>query len=163
MRLLDVAAEIRALVLEWEPDARREGWTPDEHDGPALPEWINQGDCEPFAEGLRERLRECHDEHAVLTLGSCEVGAMGEEDDHSSGPVHVWLFVRGRHRDAEAPDGVEDWRALPFFRRWYASGRYPEPQGPYPAQRYALMAVAFAEVSRWLMREARSAHSGDSR
>lgn len=32
-------------------------------------------------------------------------------------PGHFWIEYKGRHYDAEAPDGVELWTDLPIFKR----------------------------------------------
>jgi hypothetical protein len=33
-------------------------------------------------------------------------------------PNHVWLYIDGKHYDAEAPEGVTTFVELPFFQRW---------------------------------------------
>jgi hypothetical protein len=35
--------------------------------------------------------------------------------------THIWLFLDGRHYDAEAPEGVGSFYELPFFQRYIAS------------------------------------------
>lgn len=35
-------------------------------------------------------------------------------------PFHVWVYDGDRHYDAETPEGVGDWRELPFFQRTLA-------------------------------------------
>lgn len=32
--------------------------------------------------------------------------------------THVWISTGGKHYDAEAPDGVQNFFDLPFFKRW---------------------------------------------
>ena len=39
-----------------------------------------------------------------------------DEYDHEL-PGHFWIEVEGRCYDAEAPEGVEDWKDLPIFQR----------------------------------------------
>jgi hypothetical protein len=40
-----------------------------------------------------------------------------EDLTESNLPRHAWVFIRGRHYDAETPRGVRDWKDLPVFRR----------------------------------------------
>lgn len=39
---------------------------------------------------------------------------------------HFWVRIDSRYYDAEAPDGVIDWRELPFFIRDRALGNGPK-------------------------------------
>jgi hypothetical protein len=40
---------------------------------------------------------------------------------------HVWIKYQGKFYDAEAPNGVDDWRELPYIQRVYkVRGRYPD-------------------------------------
>lgn len=42
-------------------------------------------------------------------------------------PTHGWIYFRGRHYDAEHPDGVENFFELNFFLRHLSAGRLPVP------------------------------------
>lgn len=95
---------------------------------------INEGECGDFAEGLVELL------HRAGHWGAFRVVA--EDVLHRSflpkpkkpvkhrdgsitiecGSVHCWTYLDGLHYDAEATDGVADWRQLPFFVRWRGKG-----------------------------------------
>lgn len=107
---------------------------------------IADGDCQNFLyEMLTEWVGEdwIHKEgdgfHTVstieLTNGYCEgfnVDLINEhwggfpEELHAdiiavlghSSAMHDWLYVDGRHYDAEAPEGVTQFADLPFFQRW---------------------------------------------
>ena len=64
---------------------------------------INRGQCEDFMIDLMQRLPDDAIERTV---------------PFDSGlPGHYWVEYRGRHYDAVAPEGVEDWKDLPIFRR----------------------------------------------
>jgi len=70
------------------------------------PRAINNGNCDLFAEDL--------------VLAAELFGEQGQvfvtpEDDEL--PGHCWVFMRGKHFDAETPEGVVDWRELPIFKR----------------------------------------------
>lgn len=71
---------------------------------------INNGDCGEFADLLLRALGE--DSDAKLCI--VPLVAIAEALDG-----HVWVFLDGRHYDSETPDGVEDWRHLPFYQRNY--------------------------------------------
>ena len=90
----DLPEIIRHLAAEW-------GITPYQ---------INSGDCEEFMVALCEAAR-LTDDHDFCTESFLE------PEDHFTLPGHVWTYTDGRHYDAEAPDGVEDWRNLPIFQR----------------------------------------------
>lgn len=78
------------------------------------PYQINSGQCEQFASELLFRL--------------ADKGIKGElweanpEGKPNYPPTHAWVKVNGIFYDAEAPQGVPSWRALPImlqaFRRW---------------------------------------------
>lgn len=78
------------------------------------PEEINCGFCVDFAEQLNAKLVD----RGVLDGVLLDSGDLGAGLRYGRGE-HVWLWLRGRHYDAEAPEGVEDWRDLPFFKRNY--------------------------------------------
>jgi hypothetical protein len=104
-----VAGAIRASVADVIPDVARRH--------------VNYGWCSDVAEGARERL---------LRLGITAV-PLRDDDElcSSSHPIyrddewtHEWIWVEGRHYDAEALHGVDRWLLLPHFRRWLT----PEPE-----------------------------------
>lgn len=87
------------------------------------PQEINNGGCQDFAEFVVEQLTESGDLHGLAVDMEWFDEIAGAERDlgelYDDGfPWHVWVYHRGRHYDAEAPDGVEDWKDLPFWRRW---------------------------------------------
>ncbi|MGY3582267.1 hypothetical protein ACVIGB_000808 [Bradyrhizobium sp. USDA 4341] len=59
----------------------------------------------------------------VIPPGELDWGDLDRlsEDAGFSGGTHVWLALNGRHYDAEAPEGVENFLELPFFQRVVAS------------------------------------------
>ena len=67
---------------------------------------INNGICDYFAEDFL---------FAAKWLG--ERGEFFVTPDTEDLPGHCWAFIDGRHFDAEAPDGVTDWRELPIFKK----------------------------------------------
>jgi len=65
---------------------------------------INNGRCEEFAFELAEQLSGCF----VIC-----------PDWEADAPGHFWVFVGGRHYDAEIPEGTDDWRDLPIMKRYF--------------------------------------------
>jgi hypothetical protein len=69
---------------------------------------INNGDCDSFADALYRAAEqmglyvECFDSYDEVGL-----------------PVHYWVCIEGKHYDAEAPEGVGEWRELPIFRNHF--------------------------------------------
>lgn len=59
--------------------------------------------------------------------------------------AHSWVYWCGRHYDAEAPEGVEDWRDLPFCKG-YAQSFGLRRKRPLEAQRLELNAQADAQA-----------------
>lgn len=97
-----IADLIRKNVATWGRDG-----------DPVKPEAINSGDCADFAEALLGELLEAGVTRLVV-VDSNDLVHDGDSADY----WHVWIYCDGRHYDAEAPDGVEDWEQLPFFVRW---------------------------------------------
>ena len=93
---------IRKLVATWGDDGT-----------PVNPEQINSGDCCDFAEALFGKIVSAG-LTSVLSIDSNDLIANGEGKSY----WHVWVYHGGKHYDAETPDGVDDWEALPFFARW---------------------------------------------
>lgn len=67
---------------------------------------INNGICDYFAEDFL---------FAAKQLGN--TGEFFVTPDDEDLPGHCWAFVNGKHFDAEAPEGVGDWRELPIFKK----------------------------------------------
>ena len=63
------------------------------------------------------------DRHYCRYVAETVVDRVGDRDDlqiledGGGGVVHTWLVCDGRHYDAECPEGVDDYRDLPFFER----------------------------------------------
>lgn len=75
---------------------------------------INNGRCGEFAREVSQRV----DDAKVCSYPDYECpGSIG----------HEWIMHRGQFYDAECPEGVEDWRDLPIFRR----GRQKELTGEW--------------------------------
>lgn len=74
---------------------------------------INNGGCGEFSDWLMEELGKLGELGAAPVDGN-EIGVL----KHGAGE-HAWTYWKGRHYDAETPEGVEDWRDLPFFKRNY--------------------------------------------
>lgn len=77
---------------------------------------VNCGACEDFANEIVEKFPEAEavsaeqvgaDEGGCLILNGVELDFFG----------HVWVWYKDKHYDAEAPQGVLDWKDLPIFKR----------------------------------------------
>ena len=68
-------------------------------------EEINNGQCEDFMMNLISELPEDAIERTIPF--------------DSELPGHYWVEFRGKHYDAETPDGVNDWRELPIFEKFF--------------------------------------------
>lgn len=71
------------------------------------PAQINTGECRDFASYIESQIEDAE------MVDSTD---MGELEGHVS---HYWVEHDGKFYDPEVPEGVEDWRELPFFRRNY--------------------------------------------
>lgn len=94
-------------------------------DGVSTVEDLNSGSCVWFANELHEALVYAGEDRALIVSDDwfCD-GPDGFTPDGV--PIgHTWVWVDGRHYDAETPEGVEDWEQLPFFRRWRESSESP--------------------------------------
>lgn len=80
---------------------------------------INLHYCRFVAETVAERLGH-RDDVEIL-------------EDGGRGFVHNWLAHDGRHYDAECPEGVADYRHLPFFERHPEAAIHVEPASVDPA------------------------------
>lgn len=83
-----IAAIIRAIVKEW-------GIPPRE---------INAGLCDEFA-------------MEVITRMGGYTDDLTDNASHEDEPGHFWIVYRDKCYDAECPNGVSDYRNLPFFKR----------------------------------------------
>jgi hypothetical protein len=141
VRTRDMAPLVRALVKEILDDADFEIMLPigDLTIRPTTPEEINFGGCGEFSDRLLQKLRDLG-VYDASPVDSGDVGKGLEEGEH------VWTYWRGRHYDSEAPEGVEDWRELPFF-----AGRRQPPRLKESAaiQRQRLDAGCEASVKVW--------------
>lgn len=66
---------------------------------------INNGYCADFATVIWEQ------------FGRCAIQILSNEDLSGEEYTHTFMKHGGRFFDAEAPNGVDDWRDLPFFKR----------------------------------------------
>lgn len=66
---------------------------------------VNDGFCSIVAAEVYERLGEPEEMQLCVESGG---GAGGE---------HYWIEYEGLFYDAERPEGVEDWRDLPYWKR----------------------------------------------
>jgi len=76
----------------------------------------------------------------VCNTGFCDIYAdklskilpgskhMGTEERGPTGTFgHVWIEFKGKYYDAETPDGVTDWKDLPWMRQFYKQNNaYPK-------------------------------------
>lgn len=74
------------------------------------PEQINDGNCGEFAtmviNSLGGQSKDLFISYFALKITPNE--------DHLG---HEWITLNGRHYDAESPEGVDDYRQLPWFLR----------------------------------------------
>lgn len=94
-------AVIRHLVDEWGQD----------------PCDINLGECAVFADAARDHVPD------AKIIDNVEWNAQLRETDRPTAGVggeHAWLECGGRFYDSETPEGVDDWRDLPFFQQHFA-------------------------------------------
>lgn len=64
---------------------------------------INSGHCYGLAKSVYEK-------SGGVILGKSNPNGSGD---------HRWIYWKGKHYDAEAPEGVIDWKQLPFFKRYF--------------------------------------------
>lgn len=86
---------------------------------------INAGYCDEFAREI------AYDYPGLERDGNLvEIWSTGffdaDENGMSDLPAHAFVKWKGKYYDAEDPNGVEDWRDLPLYRRW----RKPEDGDP---------------------------------
>lgn len=79
---------------------------------PKPPKEINRGLCPEFMKDVVKRTPEANERcYQMLTE---EMPPYTSEEYKKYGG-HVWIFYKGKHYDAENPEGVEDWRELFTF------------------------------------------------
>jgi hypothetical protein len=77
------------------------------------PEMCNDGFCDIFAEKFREEYPGAELWGTKASLNAWSFG-------------HVWVKYKGKFYDAETPNGVSDWKDIPYVQRLYkAAERYP--------------------------------------
>lgn len=98
-------------------------------------DFINQGDCENFAEELHDMLKEVGIKSEILSdglffdpFGDMEDEMMWDASQYGKAPhdfkkvglpSHYWIYVGGKHYDSDAPDGVYDMFDLPIIKNFY--------------------------------------------
>jgi len=84
---------------------------------------INHGNCTEFANDLSDELKKIGIEHKVLYVGDFDdesdvlkyTKKMPPNLSWFYNTYHSWIYVDGKHYDAEAPEGVDDMFDLPSF------------------------------------------------
>jgi len=62
----------------------------------------------------------------VCNSGFCDIYASKLSKLPSGTLGHVWVEFKGKFYDAETPDGVDDWKDLPWMQEFYkAKKQYP--------------------------------------
>lgn len=69
---------------------------------------INNGKCSQFVKSVKDTLGSPDD------LKICSYGYEGSKYQSNA---HKWIFFRGKHYDAECPEGVNKPQNLPIFQR----------------------------------------------
>jgi len=73
---------------------------------------INCGDCIEFTESIIEAMGGDSDDLYELCTSNFDPEWL------TGLPLHSWIFYKGRHYDAETPEGVDDWRGLSIFAKF---------------------------------------------
>lgn len=82
---------------------------------------VNWGWCEDVAELSRLHLRKLGIE-AMMVKDDDEL-CYSDHEFYTDAPwSHAWIWVEGKHHDAERPFGVKRWLELPHFKRWLEPG-----------------------------------------
>jgi hypothetical protein len=85
---------------------------------------INNGLCEEFAGKVIDYMDgESQDLYDLATPYT---------DVYEDWPGHYWVYYKGKHYDAECPEGVENWEDLPIFQRYRQDG------GGHPIESWCL-------------------------
>lgn len=102
-------------------------------------EYINQGECNSFAEELYDSLKEIGIIGEILSDGLF-FDPFGDLEDHMLWdtkeyghtppdfkkiglPSHYWFYYNGKHYDSDAPQGVTDMFELPIIKNFYLKHR----------------------------------------
>lgn len=72
---------------------------------------INNGYCDVLADEIEYKIPGAE---SVCTENFTDSGKY---------PGHIWIYYKGRHYDAESPEGVKDWKELPIFKKVNASSQ----------------------------------------
>jgi hypothetical protein len=106
IKLIDILKEIQITPDDINRILKRTGeeqdlYEPDWEE--FTPEICNDGFCDVFAEKFRE-------EYPGAELWGTDYGI-----DYTFG--HVWVKYGNKFYDAETPNGVEDWKQLPYIQK----------------------------------------------
>ena len=64
-----------------------------------------------------------HDKRYYKNFGEIHKDLTPEELQYID---HAWIYYKGKHYDAETPNGVDNWKDIPHVQRVYkAYGKYP--------------------------------------
>lgn len=108
----------------------------------SFPQWINEGECETFAEAVVEELVRLGDLTA-FSAQSDEWTTLDADDCY-----HVWVVAGGLHFDSETPLGVADYMDLPFFGRAQAAWGCKRMHSKEREQQIVEGSARFMEISR---------------
>ena len=92
---------------------------------------INRGPCDSFADELNEIVPESEvvetgqmmeeSKKDLIKLGFSNFNSIDLYAHHGGRNIefasHYWIYYKGKHYDAESPEGVKWWWDLPLFRR----------------------------------------------
>ena len=78
---------------------------------------VNYGWCDPVAEFAQERLWKMGIT-ALIVRDDDELRTTTHDVYGDTPYTHTWIWVEGRHYDAESLGGVRRWLELPHFQRW---------------------------------------------
>lgn len=106
-----MATAIREAVYEILPDMV------DFEDNPYPKTRVNWGWCEDVAKSAQERLKRMG-VRSIVVRDDDELRHSDHEIYTDDAWTHAWIWVEGRHHDAEALRGVKRWLELPHFKRW---------------------------------------------
>ena len=90
--IMKITIIIKTLIEEWEKS----------------PYDINDGDCENFAMEVIKRM-------GGYSKDISEVCTQNFQDLGGLDLGHVWILYKGKHYDAQCPNGIKNWFDLPIF------------------------------------------------
>lgn len=97
----EIADAIRSQLKAW-------GVSPEQARG------VNEGECMVF---VNELLLATDFDIERMTTNDLPSQYVADEDGFDAEPYHEWVTDGTYHYDAECPEGVDDWKKLPFFKR----------------------------------------------